>query len=74
MRYSLHMKRTNLVLDEESLEEAKAISECRSYSETVNLALQEMIDRRKFAQIDGCAGSDIWDGDLSVIREDDVSG
>ena len=66
------MKRTNLVLDEEVLDEAKAVSECKTYSETVNLALREMIDRRKFAKIDQYAHSGVWDGDLSDMRDDDV--
>ena len=67
------MKRTNLVLDETVLNEAKAISECKTYSETVNLALREMIDRRKFAQLDGYAHSGVWEGDLSQMRDDDIS-
>lgn len=64
------MKRTNLVLDEQKLEEAKTASGCRTYSETVNLALGEYIRRHTFAQIDTFAGTDVWEGDLSAMRED----
>lgn len=64
------MKRTNLVLDEHKLDEAKALSGRKTYSDTVNMALEEFIRRRTFATIDSFAGSDVWDGDLSVMRED----
>jgi len=70
---TVHMKRTNLVLDDVLLKSAKAISECKTYSATVNLALREMIDRRTFARIDSFAGSDVWQGDLATMREDEVS-
>jgi Arc/MetJ family transcription regulator len=68
--YTRHMKRTNLVLDENKLDEAKTVSGSRTYSETVNLALEEYIRRHTFAQIDTFAGTDVWEGDLSVMRED----
>ncbi len=50
--YTMHMKRTNLVLDEKKLDAAKTVSGSRTYSETVNLALDEYIRRHTFAQID----------------------
>ena len=68
--YPIHMKRTNLVLDEKKLNEAKTVSGSRTYSETVNLALEEYIRRHTFAQIDTFAGTDVWEGELSVMRED----
>lgn len=48
----MHMKRTNLVLDEKKLDAAKTVSGSRTYSETLNLALDEYIRRHTFAQID----------------------
>ncbi len=69
-RYTIHMKRTNLVLDEKKLDEAKTVSGSRTYSETVNIALEEYIRRHTFAQIDSFAGTDVWEGDLSDMRED----
>ncbi len=68
--YTIHMKRTNLVLDEEKLDQAKTVSGSRTYSETVNIALEEYIRRHTFAQIDTFAGTDVWEGDLSAMRED----
>ncbi|MFP4510109.1 MAG: type II toxin-antitoxin system VapB family antitoxin [Spirochaetaceae bacterium] len=67
------MKRTNLVLNEEALEQAKLILGSKTYSEAVNTALQEVIRFRTFQQIDRFASTGIWDGDLAEIRDDHVS-
>ncbi|AFG36546.1 type II toxin-antitoxin system VapB family antitoxin [Spirochaeta africana] len=64
------MKRTNLVLDEDLLNDARAISGARTYSEAVNLALRELVRRRTYQQVDKLANSDIWSGNLSEMRED----
>jgi len=68
------MKRTNLVLDEQALDAAKALTGSRTYSDAVNIALRELVRRRRFAEIDRFAGSDVWEGDLSTMRDDRVSG
>ena len=68
--YSKHMKRTNLVLDESILEEAKRYSKKRTYSETVNEALREYCRIKKVSGLFELADSDVWEGDLSVMRED----
>ena len=64
------MKRTNLVLDERLLEEATRLSGERTYSRAVERALEEFVKRIKARQILGLAGSGLWEGDLSVVRED----
>ncbi|TVR62373.1 MAG: type II toxin-antitoxin system VapB family antitoxin [Spirochaetaceae bacterium] len=64
------MKRTNLVLDENVLDRAKALSGLRTYSEVVNFALQELVRLRTVATIDRFASSGVWEGDLAVMRED----
>ena len=69
----IHMKRTNLVLNEDALEQAKLILGSKTYSEAVNTALQEVIRVRTFQQIDRFASSGIWDGDLAEVRDDHVS-
>ena len=70
----MHMKRTNLVLDEQMLDAAKGLTGAKTYSQVVNLALEELVSRRKFARIDRYASSGVWEGDLSKMRDDDVSG
>ena len=64
------MKRTNLVLDGDLLEEATRLSGERTYSKTVERALRELVRRAKARQIFDLAGSGLWQGDLAVMRED----
>lgn len=64
------MKRTNLVLDEELLEEALRLSGERTYSRAVERALEEFIRRVRAGRIVELAGSGAWQGDLSEMRAD----
>jgi Arc/MetJ family transcription regulator len=64
------MKRTNLVLDEALLEEALKLSGERTYSAAVNLALGELVRRRKARRILDFTGSGIWEGALAEMRRD----
>ena len=64
------MKRTNLVLNADLLEEATRLSGERTYSRTVERALEDFVRRAKARRILDLAGSGLWQGDLSVVRED----
>jgi hypothetical protein len=64
------MKRTNLVLREEVLEEATRLSGEKTYSKAVDRALVEFIQRHKARQILELAGSGLWSGDLTEMRRD----
>jgi Arc/MetJ family transcription regulator len=64
------MKRTNVVIDEDLLEEAVKLSGERTYSRTIERALEEMVQRAKARRIFELAGSGLWSGDLSVMRDD----
>ncbi len=64
------MKRTNLVLDERILEEARRLTGERTRSAVVNLALQDLVRRIKARRILELAGSGLWEGDLSDMRGD----
>lgn len=64
------MKRTNLVLREDLLEEATRLSGEKTYSRTVDRALEDFVRRMKARQILGLAGSGLWEGDLSRMRKD----
>ena len=66
------MKRTNLMLNEEILEEAVRLGGERTYSRTVDRALADFVKRVKARRILGLAGSGAWTGDLSAMREDRV--
>ncbi len=65
------MKRTNLVLDEELLDEVARISGEKTYSAAVNRALRDYARRAKARQILELAGSGLWEGNLSELRRDE---
>ena len=64
------MKRTNLVLDEELLDEALRVSGERTYSRTVERALEDFVRRAKAGRILELAGRGLWEGNLSEMRAD----
>jgi Arc/MetJ family transcription regulator len=64
------MKRTNVVLDEELLEEAVRVSGERTYARTIERALQELVRRAKARGVEQLAGSGLWTGNLSHMRGD----
>lgn len=66
------MRRTNLVLDEHLLSEAMKVLSARTYSSAVNTALEEVIRLRKIQSIPQFGGSEIWKGDLSEMRRDQL--
>lgn len=64
------MKRTNLVLDENLLKDATRLLGAKTYSAAVNTALEETIRVLKIRGLVEFFGKDIWEGDLSEMRED----
>ena len=65
-----HMKRTNLVLREELLKEAVALSGEKTYSRAVEVALTDFVRRAKARTILGLRGSGLWEGNLPDMRRD----
>ena len=72
MVYTVHMKRTNLVLDADLLDEATRVLGLKTYSATVNHALAEAVRVRKIQSLPTFFGSHLWEGNLAVMREDHV--
>jgi Arc/MetJ family transcription regulator len=66
----IHMKRTNLVLDAQLLEDALRLSGERTYSRAVERALREFVNRVRSRQILELQGSGLWEGDLATMRRD----
>jgi Arc/MetJ family transcription regulator len=64
------MKRTNLVLDADLLEEALRLSGEKTYSRAVERALEDFVRRAKARQILQLRGSGAWQGDLAEMRTD----
>lgn len=64
------MKRTNLMLNEDLLEAAtKAFGE-KTYSATVNRALEDALRLTRLRGLKNFIGSGVWSGSLSIMRED----
>ncbi len=68
--YHIHMKRTNLVLDAQVLEEATRVLGARTYSAAVNMALRETLRVKKLQTLHQFFGNGLWEGDLQAMRED----
>ena len=68
--HHIHMKRTNLVLDELLLKEATRLAGVKTYSGTVNLALKDFVMRARARRILELAGSGLWEGRLAEMRAD----
>jgi Arc/MetJ family transcription regulator len=64
------MKRTNLVLDEDLLEETVRLSGERTYSRAVERALADFVRRIKARRILELEGSGLWEGNLAETRGD----
>lgn len=64
------MKRTNLVLDAQLLDDTLKASGARTYSAAVEMAMQEFVRRARARTILSLQGSGLWHGDLSTVRED----
>lgn len=67
------MKRTNLVLREDLLEEATRLSGEKTYSRAVERALEEFVRRIKARRILELRGSGLWEGELGEMRADRVA-
>lgn len=64
------MKRTNVVLDEQLLDEAVRVSGEKTYARTIERALTELVQRAKANRIAAYSGSGVWEGDLAQMRRD----
>ena len=70
VKHSMCMKRTNLVLNEQILEEATRLSGEKTYSAAVMRALEDFVRRARARQILELRGLGLWEGDLREMRGD----
>jgi Arc/MetJ family transcription regulator len=61
--------RTNIVIDDELVEEALAYTGLKTKRELVNYALKELLKRKKRRAILELEGKLHWEGDLNEMRE-----
>ena len=64
------MKRANLVLDAQLLEEVTRLSGAKTYSAAVMRALEDFVRRAKARRILELRGSGLWEGELEEMRRD----
>ncbi|MFN0206954.1 MAG: type II toxin-antitoxin system VapB family antitoxin [Planctomycetota bacterium] len=64
------MKRANLVLDADLLDEVTRLSGEKTYSGAVTRALHDFVGRVKARQILSLRGTGLWEGNLSEMRDD----
>ncbi|MBL8232526.1 MAG: type II toxin-antitoxin system VapB family antitoxin [Bryobacterales bacterium] len=64
------MKRTNVVLDDALLEEATSLLGLKTYSATINKALEEVIRMQKVRRLSEFYGANLWEGNLGEMRGD----
>jgi hypothetical protein len=64
----------NVIVDEELLEKARRIADKRTYSDTINFGLSEIVRRHEFQKgLDELQGTNFWEGtveDLMRMRTD----
>lgn len=58
------------MLDEQLLEEVTWVSGERTYSRAVTRAIEDYLRRHRAGRILELAGSGLWEGDFSKMRED----
>jgi hypothetical protein len=68
------MKRANLVLHPELLDEVTRALAVKTYSAAVNLALADVLRLRKIQNLPRFFGQGLWQGDLGDMREDRAAG
>ena len=66
----IHM-RTSILVDPDLLESAAALSGLTTASETVDLALKELVARRRWKDFHELKGKVEWEGNLAEWRSDD---
>ena len=63
------MKRTNVVLDEKLIEEAKKLGGFRFTREVIHEAVKQYVRNKRRRRILDLAGKVQWDGDLDAMRQ-----
>lgn len=60
--------RTNIIIDDRLMDEALAVSGCRTKKETVDEALRLFVAMKRQEAIRASRGSLHWEGDLDQMR------
>jgi len=66
----IHIMRTNIVIDDELMEEAMKVTGIRTKKEVVELGLRTLVQLRRQAAVRGLKGKVAWQGNLEETRKD----
>ncbi|MDO8885860.1 type II toxin-antitoxin system VapB family antitoxin [Candidatus Oleimmundimicrobium sp.] len=60
--------RTNIVLDDKLVKEGLKLTKLKTKKDLVNMALKELVERRKRKRILKLEGKVVWEGNLEELR------
>jgi Arc/MetJ family transcription regulator len=61
--------RTNIVLDDDLVEQGLALTNLKTKRELVNLALKELVNRKRRKSLIALEGKLHWEGNLNEMRQ-----
>ncbi|MBI5375812.1 MAG: type II toxin-antitoxin system VapB family antitoxin [Candidatus Schekmanbacteria bacterium] len=64
----MYTKRTNIVLEDKLINEAKKLTSLKTKKEVVELALRELVSRLKRKKLLTGRHKGLWEGNLSDLR------
>jgi len=64
--------RTNIVIDDDLMEEALKVSRLKTKKDAVEQGLRLLVQRKKQENIRDLRGKISWEGDLESMRTDDL--
>ena len=68
--FSIHIMRTNIVIDDKLMADALKLTGARTKREAVELGLKTLLRTARQADIKRLRGKIAWEGELDVMRRD----
>ncbi len=69
IRSAIMRVRTNIILDNEMVEEAKRLTSLKTKKEVVDLALKELVKQMRQKKLLTLRRKGLWEGNLAGLRE-----
>ena len=70
VRISIHIMRTNIVIDDKLMADALKLTGARTKREAVELGLKTLLQTARQADVKRLRGKIAWEGDLDAMRRD----
>ena len=68
--FSIHIMRTNIVIDDKLMADAIKLTGARTKREAVELGLKTLLRTARQADVKRLRGKIAWEGDLDALRRD----